>query len=215
MLRLVYLRAPMVFIVAALFTGCLPTDPTTAEDAVTVESETVEFAETLPAPESSPTSPNRVTMEAATVSPIKIPTPTPGPTIISVLKETYRQGETVEFIIANPLTSTIYYSYGCGWQMPVYVRGDERFNITVNIAEGTPGVFELMPGESDTCTWDQQAYQQPSQGIPGRFRSAFERVPVPPGHYQFRLNYAFTEEEVPPRLSDQAFTVYSEVFTIE
>lgn len=148
-----------------------------------------------------------------------VPSPTPGPRMISVRQHRYKQGELVEFTITNPLSRTLYYTYGCGWQRPIYLSGVDHYRLQVSILEGSPVVSELMPGESDRCTWDQQAYQDLDQVIPRRLQSNFELTQVPPGYYRFQLRYTFSEEEAwnKPSLSDssKAFTAYSQVFTIE
>lgn len=203
MLRFVSLRAPVVFIVAALFTGCLPTDSTTAEDSVTVESETVEFVET-PTVEASETSTSPATVVAVSPSPSSFPSPLPpetGQVEVVVPKNVYEVGEDILYTIINHSDKPIYYRYsGCDFPFIVQWVDDEEVVLVTNILEYEPRIKDIEPGGSLVCGWDQTFYN--GRGDPE----------VQNHRYQVRFWYAFTEEDVDV---PGGLMAHSQVFTIE
>lgn len=205
MLGFVYLRAPLVFIAAALFAGCLPTDSTTAEDSLTVESATVEFAET-PTVAVSETSTTPPTVVAVSPSPSSFPSPLP-PEIsqveVVVPQSVYEVGEVISYTIINHSDKPIYYRYsGCDFPYIVQWVDDEEVTLAINITEEVPALRDIGPGGSLACSWDQT------------FHPYGGSDPDVQGHrYQVRFWYAFTEKDVD--VPGGLLMARSQVFTIE
>ena len=102
----------LLLALALVACGAVEEDPVPAVPATATRPAAARAA---PSPTATATAP----AELPETIPIALPSPTPGPRILSVRQDSYRPGELVEFTITNPLSRTIYYTYGCWWQRPV------------------------------------------------------------------------------------------------
>jgi hypothetical protein len=82
-----------------------------------------------------------------------------------------------------------YKSGGCDFpRIFRYEEGETVLIYTENTVLQPPLNF-LLPGESFTCTWQQLAWQHPTEEGAARFRGEGELLPAPPGYYQIVFSY--------------------------
>lgn len=132
---------------------------------------------------------------------------------ITASKEVYQIGEAITHTIANGLDTSIYYVYGCSWPVVYRVEDDGLMSLIVYNVESVPFPTEVKPGESNTCWWDQRAWQDPDEEGEARFQTAIERVQVPPGCYQLVLTYYLDRADA--LSSENKNTIHSRIFSIE
>ena len=118
-------------------------------------------------------------------------------------QEAYPAGSPVDFRVRNNFDRPIYYRYGCAdpivlfYSQPDAPPGEqESVRLILRVEEERPAVKELQPGETRSCSWDQQAWQDPGKEGRARFEEydpALGPLQVPPGRYRFMMVYYFAD----------------------
>lgn len=134
---------------------------------------------------------------------------------VTVGKLQYGLGEPVDLTISNSSEAPIYTYENCGEPPIWWVNGNWINRLVMRITEEWIPARPLAPGESWSCTWQQESYDTLPQGA-DRFGSDRDFA-VPPGTYQLRLIYFLTDPEEDPRPAgerDRGLTAVSRPFVI-
>ena len=138
---------------------------------------------------------------------------TEGGVIVAVSKNVYQSGEEVGFTITNNSGTPVYYTYGCSRPFVYKLEDQGPISLTVDILESIPDTNTIEPEETRTCSWDQKVWQDPDRTDNSRWQHYQELAAVPPGRYQFRLDYFLNESDV--QSPQKAKTSRSQPFTVK
>lgn len=134
---------------------------------------------------------HQVSSDPFTVTDVPLPAVT-----VSVGKLEYALGEPVDLTITNSSEAPIYTYANCGEPPVWWVHGNWINPLVMRITEEWIPAQPLAPGESWSCTWQQESYDTLP---PGAERFGSDRdLAVPPGTYQLRLIYFLTDPEEDP-----------------